>query len=51
MNKETTPQNPNPARVDVVLLTLKNGALHVALFKREHEPFAGAWALPGGFVH
>ena len=51
MNKETTPQNPNPARVDVVLLTLKNGALHVALFKREHAPFAGAWALPGGFVH
>jgi len=37
--------------VDVVLLTLKNASLHVALLRREREPFAGTWALPGGYVH
>ena len=37
--------------VDVVLLTLKNATLHVALLKRDREPFAGTLALPGGFVH
>jgi len=37
--------------VDVVLLTLKNGLLHVALIKRDHQPFFGALALPGGYVH
>lgn len=37
--------------VDVVLLTLKSASLHVALLRREREPFAGTWALPGGYVH
>jgi 8-oxo-dGTP diphosphatase len=37
--------------VDVVLLTLKGGSLHVALIKRDHQPFLGALALPGGYVH
>lgn len=37
--------------VDVVLLTLKNSALHVVLLKRDREPFAGELALPGGFIH
>lgn len=37
--------------VDLVLLTLKQDRLHVAVFQREKEPFAGAWALPGGYVH
>lgn len=37
--------------VDVVLLTLKNGMLHVALLQRDHAPFAGVPALPGGYVH
>ncbi|HPT51020.1 MAG TPA: NUDIX hydrolase [Accumulibacter sp.] len=36
--------------VDVVLLTLKNGALHVALLKRDHPPFEGVLALPGAYV-
>lgn len=37
--------------VDVVLLTLKQSRLHVVLLRRERPPFAGALALPGGFVH
>jgi len=37
--------------VDVVLLTLRDDALHVLLQQREREPFAGALALPGGYVH
>lgn len=37
--------------VDVVLLTLQAGQLWVALLERDHEPFAGALALPGGFIH
>ncbi len=37
--------------VDVVLLTLHEGALQVGLLKREQAPFDGAPALPGGYVH
>lgn len=37
--------------VDVVLLTVAAGTLQVALLQRDHEPFAGALALPGGFIH
>lgn len=42
----------NPiATVDVVLLTLKEGALRVALYQRENDPFDKAFGLPGGYVH
>ncbi|MBK6616420.1 NUDIX domain-containing protein [Ottowia sp.] len=37
--------------VDVVLMTILEGALHVALFKRANDPFKEAWALPGGYIH
>lgn len=37
--------------VDVVLLTLRDQALHVLLHRRDREPHADAWALPGGFIH
>ncbi len=36
--------------VDVLLFTLVNGTLSVLLHKRPAEPFAGALALPGGYV-
>jgi len=46
------PEQSKPiVTVDVVLLTLREEALHVALARREHEPHAGAWTLPGGWVH
>lgn len=35
--------------VDIVILTMIDGRLHVLLVQRGGEPFAGAWALPGGF--
>jgi 8-oxo-dGTP diphosphatase len=37
--------------VDVVLMTLKDSVLQVALLKRTREPYEGVWALPGGYVH
>jgi 8-oxo-dGTP diphosphatase len=37
--------------VDIVLLTLREGQLQVMLLKRDREPFDGALALPGGYVH
>lgn len=42
---------PRPAvSVDVVLLAGPPAGLHVLLIRRASEPFAGAWALPGGFL-
>jgi len=44
--------SPQPfVTVDVVLLTLKGEELQTALVLRDREPQAGAWTLPGGWVH
>lgn len=44
------PMNDIICTVDVVLMTLKDSRLHVALLKRDHAPFAGLPALPGGYI-
>jgi 8-oxo-dGTP diphosphatase len=35
--------------VDVVILTMSEGLLHVLLVCRGEAPFEGKWAIPGGF--
>jgi len=35
--------------VDVVILTMSEGRLHVLLVCRGEAPFKGMWAIPGGF--
>ena len=41
---------PVAVTVDVALFAILRDELHVLLIQRGIEPFAGAWALPGGFV-
>lgn len=36
--------------VDVVIFTLRDDDLQVLLVKRKHPPYAGRWAIPGGFI-
>lgn len=43
--------SPIICTVDVVLLTIKNDRLMVAVHTRENAPFEGMLALPGGYLH
>jgi 8-oxo-dGTP diphosphatase len=40
---------PFAVTVDVVILTMSEGRLHVLLVRRGEAPFMGTWAIPGGF--
>lgn len=43
---------PHPAvTVDIVIFTIRDAQLKLLLIRRAGEPFKGAWALPGGFIH
>lgn len=42
---------PRPSvTADIALFTIRDRALHVLLIKRGEWPYAGLWAVPGGFV-
>lgn len=41
---------PFAVTVDIVALTIRDRRLHVLIVERGVEPYAGLWALPGGFV-
>ena len=44
------PHPPFAVTVDLAVFTIRDGAFSVLLVERGAEPYAGSWALPGGFV-
>lgn len=49
--KTYTYNYPKPSVTTDCILTRKvDGKNELLLIKRKHDPFAGRWALPGGFV-
>jgi len=49
-NREFRYAYPRPAvTADIALVTIE-ATPRVLLIRRKHDPFAGAWALPGGYV-
>lgn len=44
-------EHPRPGvSVDIVIVRDREGVREVLLIQRRNDPFAGMWALPGGFV-
>ena len=49
--QQYTYAHPRPSvTVDMVLFTFNDGELRTLLIQRAGQPYAGQWALPGGFV-
>ena len=49
--RERARARPAAAHVTLaVVLQVRDGRLRVLLWQRAHDPFAGAWALPGGYL-
>lgn len=45
------PDYPKPSvTVDTIIFALTNKEIKILLIKRKYPPFAGKWAIPGGFV-
>ncbi|MGH3018236.1 MAG: NUDIX hydrolase [Gaiellaceae bacterium] len=40
---------PFAVTVDIVILTMSDGALHLLIVRRGEAPYEGMWAIPGGF--
>jgi ADP-ribose pyrophosphatase YjhB (NUDIX family) len=49
--RELSSAHPTPAHISLaVVLQVRDGVLQVLLWQRAQEPFAGKWALPGGYL-
>ncbi|CAN5160820.1 NUDIX domain-containing protein [soil metagenome] len=52
----SSPQSSKPLhampfiRIELAMMTVRDGVLHVLLAQREASPYAGQWALPGGVL-
>ena len=43
---------PRPAvTVDLVVFAVEGTSVRVLLIRRKKKPYAGRWAIPGGFIH
>lgn len=46
-----TYRHPRPSiTTDILIFSIRERKLQVLLIQRKGEPFAGAWAIPGGFI-
>ncbi|MFE9256930.1 NUDIX domain-containing protein [Streptomyces sp. NPDC006879] len=50
LNYDPHDYEPFAVTVDLAVFTIRSGTLHALLIRRAEEPYAGDWALPGGFV-